>query len=181
MSQERGLQGDLGLTWFCVLSGAGESTAGGLVSGPRRWARFQFFQVESCLHMLPVLIFLQIKPVCSVAGGGRLSSEAFVTIVENVWLPIIYLALPASSCSSSALGCPWSGPSGQPQGTSASRIRPSWDEPLRLWCTGLMPSASTAWYLCPSSPGRQHSWILSTTDHHPSSRVNCHKLEESRG
>ena len=70
-----------------LVLGAGESTAGGLVSGPRCWARFQFFQVEACLHMLSVLIFLEIKPVCSLLGGGRLSSEAFVTIIEMSGFP----------------------------------------------------------------------------------------------
>lgn len=51
--------------------GAGESTAGGLVSEPCCWGGFGFSQVESCLHRLPILIFLQIKPVCSVVGGGE--------------------------------------------------------------------------------------------------------------
>lgn len=49
------------------------------------WAGFHFSQVGFCLHTQPVLIFLQIKPVCLVAGGGEgLSSGAFVTITENV-------------------------------------------------------------------------------------------------
>lgn len=73
-----GIQGCLVPTEYCRFGpvcwqevGVGESTAGGLVREPCCSGGFGFFQVESCLHMLPYPDLLQIKPVCSVVGGGE--------------------------------------------------------------------------------------------------------------
>lgn len=102
--------------------------------GHGAWAGFHFSQVGFCLHTLPVLIFLQIKPVCSVAGGGEgLSCGALVTVIENVWIASNSPPFCGSCFSAAVLGMVPSWPSCS-QGTFASRIKPAQTETRGVLC-----------------------------------------------
>lgn len=116
---------------------------------------------------------LSADKTCLFSGrrrGEGLPSEAFVTITENVW-PSHNPGFACFQLEQLCLGwffrvvLPV-----QPQGTAAFRIRPVHDTLRFQWVGGWLLAFSRA---AQPVTRRQHSWVLGTTDHHPSYRTSC--------